>query len=231
MTVKQFVTVAIGLGIFAVAIASLVFGVVNLFRLYDRKFFQTPTVGTYHEPVMTALTIASGVVGILLAVLSLYLLKHVEDGFTSGGVTVLLTLSIMTAATGLWLPSVHANEIDIADTGLRQPYYIMLRDQRMTIYNATSAPMTVCTGAGSRCVSHAFAPPELNAGLRLAPGQAVDLNVVGGGEEPEKDIPMAGLDWAAYGVTIATPAPGMTDVDTSIHAEMLCTDFGPSADC
>src|SRR5262249_58182563 len=124
---------------------------------------QTATVGTYQEPVMTALTIASGVVGVLLTVLSLYLLKHVEDGFTSGGVTIMLTLSIMTAATGLWLPSVHANEIDIADTGLRQPYYIMLRDQTMTIYTATSSPMTLCTGAGSHWVSQPVPPPELNA--------------------------------------------------------------------
>ena len=43
---------------------------------------------------------------------------------------------------------------------------------------------------------------------------------------------MASIDWAAYTVTIATPVPGMTQLDTAMHAVKVCEDYVPNdSDC
>jgi hypothetical protein len=228
--VKRFLGAILVVVLLLLGIGSLVFGVVDFFRLFSDTVFQTPTTGTYHEPLVTALTVASGVAGVLLTIGLLAVATKVRDGIGSAFITGCLTLSVMTAVTGLWLPFIHANEVDIASSGFRQPYYSISRRQQVTLYNATAEPITVCVGTRSHCTTTPFAPAQLNgAGLRLAAGEAVDISL-SGGNGPENDVPMADGDWAAYTVTIATPAPGMTQVDTAIHALYACADYADS-DC
>jgi hypothetical protein len=221
----------IAFALYLLALATLGFGVVNFVRLLLAKGSGTETVGSYHEPVSTTLTVASGVVGIVLALLFLVGLARVDDDRTSGRVLAGgLTLAILTAVAGLWLPSVHTNEIDVAPTGFRQAYYTIPRTDDVTLYNATSLPMTLCVGTRSRCQPNAFAPGEFNDGLHLAPGQAVDVKVNTSDRE-ENDVPMATADWVAYTVTVATPAGGMTQIDTTIHALKGCNDYRDANDC
>jgi cytochrome bd-type quinol oxidase subunit 2 len=158
----------------------MVFGVFDFIRLVNDKVTPTPTTGTYHEPAVTALTVGRGVAGVLLSIGLVAAATRVEDSTTAKVITGSLTLSVLTAVAGLWLPFVHTNEVDIASTGFRQPYYSISREQRMTIYNATSSPMTICVGTRSHCSASPFAPEQFNgAGLQLAPGEAVDVGVSG----------------------------------------------------
>jgi hypothetical protein len=229
--VKRFMT-GVGCVVLLVPLAALAFGVVNFFRLFIAKTSGTETIGSYHEPVSTAVTVGSGVVGGILALLFLVAaVMRVDDKFFGRAIVGGLTLSILTAVAGFWLPYVHTNEIDVGPTGFRQPYYMVPRTDQVTIYNATSLPMTLCVGIRSHCQPSRFAPGSLNgAGLRLTPGQAVDL-VASGSDHEENDVPMASADWAAYAITITTPMAGMTQLDTSIHALKGCNDYADNSDC
>jgi hypothetical protein len=186
------------------------------------------TTGGYHDP-MTPWVRASGVIGVVMTLGLVVLLARVTDSFMVKFLTGCLTVSMLTAVSGLWLPYLHTDELDIGSAGFDHPYYSMYRDYPVTIYNATSLPMTICVGTGSHCTPAAFAPAQLNGGLQIAPGQAVD--VVLGGDEAENDVPMPIADWAAYTLTIATPSASMTRIDIPIHALRGCADFGDPSSC
>jgi hypothetical protein len=57
VVVRRFLGATLVVALLLLGIGSMVFGVVDFFRLFADKVFQTPTTGTYHEPLVTALTV------------------------------------------------------------------------------------------------------------------------------------------------------------------------------
>jgi hypothetical protein len=199
---------------------TMLFGPFDAIRLGIDKLILTPTTGSYHEPIMTTLTIISGVVGALVTVLLLgtLLVRRVQRRHMDFGGMGVATLSLfaLAAVTGLWLPFVHTNEVDVTPGGFAQSSYEIAHTTTITVYNATSGPMTICVGAHSTCTPDSRAPAALN-GLHLAAGQAIDVDLT---------------DIADYTLTIATPTPGMSSVDTVMHAVITdCENYPDNPAC
>jgi hypothetical protein len=193
------------------------FGIFNVFRLIIDKVVLTPTTGTYHEPIMTTFTVISGVVGtlvtvLLLGALAFRRLTRRPLAFPREGIGIAV-LFALAGVSGLWLPFVHTNEVDIAPTGFLQPSYELAHTTTVTVYNSTPSPMTLCVGSQSHCTPDPHAPTRFN-GLRLAPGQAVEVDLT---------------DIADYSLTIATPTPGMTRLDTVMHSVITYCEDNPYA--
>jgi hypothetical protein len=116
---------------------------------------------------------------------------------------VMLVLSVVAAAMCLSLPFIRVAEADITATGFNSDFYEIGPGFDVTLYNATSAPVTVCVGQSSVCDPAATLPPDLvGQGLTLAAGAS---------------------QWIAFGpgdypLTIAGPTLPGARVDTLVRS-------------
>jgi hypothetical protein len=218
--VKRVRTNAWAAGVGILLVFTIFFGVFNAFRLGIDIWVLTPTRGSYHPPISTTLTIISGVVG---AVVTLMMVGTIVVRWlrrspleVPGPAFAAVGLFALAGVTGLWLPFVHTNEVDVTPSGFAQPSYEIVHTGTVTVYDATQLPVTICTGLRTGCSPDPHAPAALNR-LSLKAGQAVDVDLT---------------DIADYTLTIATPAPGMSSVDTVMHAVITyCEDHPDAANC
>jgi hypothetical protein len=85
--VKRFLGVTVVVVLLLFGIGSMVFGVFDFIRLVNHKVTRAPTTGAYHEPVVTALTVGSGVAGVLLTIGLMAAATRVEDSTTAKVIT------------------------------------------------------------------------------------------------------------------------------------------------
>jgi hypothetical protein len=218
--VKKGLQFVLGAVVFVVVMYVLIFSVIDIVRVIFDTTVATPTTGSYHEPIMTTLAVVNGVLTAGAAVALLVSALVSARRFTSGSevlVTVVIFVVLgLLSATSLVLPALHDNEIDVTTTGFTQAHYEFSQSWSVTLYNATSAPVTVCTGLQARCTPNSLAPQAFNLnGTTLRPGQALEFSLT---------------QVAVYNLTISTPTPAMTRLDVLINATTSC-DFTDGPGC
>jgi hypothetical protein len=129
---------------------------------------------------------------------------------------VMLVLSVVAAAMCVSLPFIRVAEADITATGFNSDRYEIGPGFDVTLYNATTAPVTVCVGQASVCDPAATLPSELvGAGLTL-PAGAGQWIAFGFGDHP---------------LTIVRPAGPGVRIDTVVRAYLCPQDIeGVKAD-
>jgi hypothetical protein len=129
---------------------------------------------------------------------------------------VMLVLSVAAAAVCVSLPFIRVAEADITATGFNNDRYEIGPGFDLTLYNATTAPVTVCVGRASVCDPTATLPSELvGAGLTLPAGASGWIE----------------FDYGDHWLTIVGPTGPGARIDTVVRAYLCPQDIeGVKAD-
>lgn len=160
-------------GVVGIALlAAILFSFVDDFRLALRLFLINQWVpGSYHDPVWTPLEATSGLICALLVLAVLLAVirarrRHETLDLNVSGFPVFLSLLVVGAVSGLALPFIHWEEVDVSERGFATTHYSVPMADSVRFYNSGSAPVTVVAADPQ-------APEVLKApGLTLRPGQA-----------------------------------------------------------